>query len=245
MSAFAAPDWADLFAPDRPLADSFVRGTLVYFAVLVVFRVVPRRQVGSVAMADILLLILASEAVSNALNAQSLTLPNGLAALAALVFWNFAVDRAAHRWPWLQKLLEHDPVPLVRDGEPVRETMEAEAITDDELLSQLRQQGVDRVGDVRAAFVEPGGQVSVIKAEAGDRPKPDAPPADSDADPDLDARVAEFVAAARRLQVAAAWHDRRASDHAKAVRAARGLLARHGVRGRAAVAPATDTAVTR
>ena len=163
MTALAAPDWVDLLAPDRPLLDSFLRGTLVYFAVLVIFRIVPRRQVGSVAMADLLLLILASEAVSNALNAQSLTLPNGVAALAALVFWNFALDRAAHRWPWLQKLLEHEPVPLVKGGKPVRETMDQEAITDDELLSQLRQHGVGRLGP------SPGG---VHRAgRAGQRPQ--------------------------------------------------------------------------
>jgi uncharacterized membrane protein YcaP (DUF421 family) len=210
MSAFAAPDWAELLIPDRSLLDSFLRGTLVYFAVLVLFRVVPRRQVGSVAMADILVLILASEAVSNALTAQAASVPNGLAALFALVFWNFALDRAAHRWPWLQNLLEHEPVPLVKAGKPVRETMAKEAITDDELLSQLRQHGVDDLSKVRAAFIEPGGQVSVLKADSG----PNGTPAPPDDEPDMDELAKDFLAAARRLRDGATWHQRRAAEYA-------------------------------
>ena len=84
-----------------------------------------------------MLVVLVSECVSAALSAEAKSVPNGLAAVAALLFWSFALDRLGHRWPWFQRLLEPEPLPLVRDGKPLRENLDRERITDEELEAQL------------------------------------------------------------------------------------------------------------
>jgi uncharacterized membrane protein YcaP (DUF421 family) len=223
MSGFEAPEWGSIFIPDVSLFESFVRGTLVYFAVLVLMRVCPKRQIGSVGLTDVLLLVLVSECVSQALNARANSVVNGAVAVVSLLFWDLVLDWAGFKSRWVRRVLEHEPVPLVRDGRPLPDRMKKEWITPDELAGQLRLHGVDDVAQVTAATLEPGGEVSVIRREVR---KPDEPPAD------FDGALDRFLAAARALRGAIDWHEAQAHDHAAAAKAARKALTEHGIVGK-------------
>ncbi|MBN9517266.1 DUF421 domain-containing protein [bacterium] len=243
MAAFQPPDWGSVFVPDGSLAESFLRGTAVYFAVLVLFRCVLRRQTGGMGLSDVLLVVLVSECVSPALSAETKSLPNGVAALAALLFWSYALDWATDRWPWLNRQLEHRPVELVRDGQKKPDALHAQHVTDDELMSQLRLSGVDDLARVRVATLEPDGEVSVVtRAEAGEEggagsEEKGVSQEASGGPPDLDGALKRFLAAAGDVRAAVAWHDDRAAAHKKAAAVARTALARHGVRPRSRPAP--------
>jgi uncharacterized membrane protein YcaP (DUF421 family) len=257
VAAFQLPDWSGVFVPDGSLLESFLRGTAVYFAVLVLFRVILRRQTGGLGLSDVLIVVLASECVSPALSAEMKSVPNGLAALVALLFWSYVLDWATDRWAWLNRLLEHRPVELVRDGQKRPDALHAQHITDDELMSQLRLNGVDDLGRVKAATLEPDGEISVVtRSEAseeggGEREEtnPDRsssllpPPSPlADGPPDLDEALKRFLAAAGDVRAAVAWHDERAAAHKRAAAAARAALARHGVRPRTRpTSPAPET----
>jgi uncharacterized membrane protein YcaP (DUF421 family) len=185
-----------------------------------------------------MLVVLVSECVSVAPSAEAKSVPNGLTAVSALLFWNFTLDRLAHRWPWLQRLLEPQPLELVRDGKPVRENLDREGITDDELAAQLRLHGIDDVAKVKRALMESEGEVSVIPKD-----EPEPPPggaSESDEAPDFDPVVRRFLAAAEEVRKAVEWHDARAAEHRAAAKAAREVLTRHGVRA-ARAAPSPDT----
>jgi uncharacterized membrane protein YcaP (DUF421 family) len=258
VPAFQLPDWGGVFVPDGSLVESFLRGTVVYFAVLVLFRVILRRQTGGMGLSDVLLVVLASECVSPALTAQTNSVPNGLAALTALLFWSFVLDWATDRWDWLNRVVEHRPVEVVRDGAKRPDALHAQHITDDELMSQLRLNGVDDLARVKVATLEPDGEISVVtrseasedggggREEDGSRPAPSLPPTPSplaeDGPPDLDAALTQFLAAAEGVRKAVAWHDERAAAHKRAAATARAALARHGVRPRTRpAAPAPET----
>lgn len=252
MAAFRLPDWGGVFVPDGSLAESFLRGTAVYFTVLVLFRLILRRQTGGMGLSDVLLVVLASECVSPALSAEMKSVPNGIAALAALLVWSYALDWATDRWPRLNRQLEHQPVELVRDGEKRPDALHEQHITDDELMSQLRLNGVDDPAKVKVATLEPDGEVSVVTREESEgrgvkseeaEPAPVSSPPAPHPPPDLDAALARFLAAAGDVQAAVAWHDDRAAAHKKAAAVARAALARHGVRPRSRPpAPAPEPA---
>lgn len=245
MRAFDAPDWAGVFIPDLSLAESFARASAVYLSLIVLFRVVLKRQGGAIGLPDIMLVVLVSECVSNSLSANASSVPNGLAAVAALLFWNYALDRLSGRWVWLRRRLEPEPTPIVKDGRPLRENLAAEGITDDELAAQLRQNGVDDVAKVKAAFVESGGTVSVIEKDNAPPAPTEGEPAatehvapTADPHPDEGAALNAFLEAAERLRGVLEWHERRAAEHRAAAKGVRQLLAKHGVRpGRAGAAP--------
>jgi uncharacterized membrane protein YcaP (DUF421 family) len=234
MAGLGTPEWAEVFAPDRSLFESFLRGTVVYFTVLVLVRVFPKRQIGSVGLTDVLLLVLLSECVSQALNANSLSVANGAAAVAALLFWNFFLDWLSYRWRWLQRILEHEPVKLVEDGRPIPENLRNERLTDEELRTQLRLKGIDDVSRVKKVMIEPEGKLSVIPKDpvAAVAPGAGATP-DADQEPaDFDSCMRRFLAAAQSLRSCVDWHEGQAAEHRKAAKEAREALARHGLRGR-------------
>jgi uncharacterized membrane protein YcaP (DUF421 family) len=261
MAAFQMPRWDDMLVPDTGLLESFLRGTLVYFAVLVLLRVVPKRQVGSVGLTDVLLVVLISECVSQALTAQSSSVTNGIMAVSALLFWSFVLDWAGHRWPRFQRLLEPAPLPLIRDGVPLQENLKKERMSEDELLSHLREKGIDDVARVKSAHMEPEGHISVVPKDPVAATAPGAPPprpaagpavlangsashrgpADRpsapDQPPDFDGALGRFLEAAEALRAAVTWHEARAAEHAARAKAARAALTRHGVRGRALLDP--------
>jgi uncharacterized membrane protein YcaP (DUF421 family) len=232
MTAFGAADWAGVFIPDASLVESFVRGSVVYLSIIVLFRVVMRRQGGSIGLPDIMLVVLVSECVSVALSAEAKSVPNGLAAVSALLFWSFVLDRLGHRWPWFQRLLEPEPLPLVRDGKPLRDNLDSEGITDEELEAQLRLNGVENVSKVKLATLEADGDVSVVpKARGGDESREPAACSSCRSDAsDLEGAARHFEEAAEQLRAAVARHEEQAADHKAAAKAARELLARHGAR---------------
>jgi uncharacterized membrane protein YcaP (DUF421 family) len=197
MAGFDAPQWGNLFVPDLSLVESFHRGTVVYFAVLVLFRIVLKRQSGGLGTPDVLLIVLVSECASPALSAESKSVPNALVAVGALLFWTYVLDRLERNWPWLQRRLEPRPVQLIADGKLLHENMAREGVTEEELVAQVRLNGIDDPKQVKAAFIESDGEVSVIPAEDG--PGASAPP-------DLAEAYEQFEKAARELKAAVAKH---------------------------------------
>ena len=165
MTAFEMPDWGGMVVPDMSLVESFVRASLVYFGILILFRVVLTRQTGAMGLPDVMLAVLVSECVSQALGAQAKSIPNGLVSVAALLFWSYLFDRLGGRWKWFERLLEPPPVPLMHDGEVLSANMGKQGITDDELASQLREHGIEDRAKVKSAILESDGCISVVEAD--------------------------------------------------------------------------------
>jgi uncharacterized membrane protein YcaP (DUF421 family) len=220
------PNWTEVFVPDKSLFESFLRGTAVYFTVLILVRIVPKRQVGSVGLTDILLLVLLSECVSQALSNGSPSMANAAVAVLALLFWNFVLD-----WPRFRNVIEPQPVQLVRDGEVIPKHMARERLSEDELLTQLRQKGFDRLERVKAVYIEPEGKVSVVPTDTPAAVAPGAPEMEPGS-PDFDHALKRFLESAKALRESVDWHEAQAAEHRKSAKEAREILARHGLRGR-------------
>src|SRR5215208_3622446 len=80
------PDPETMFVPDLSLLESFARASVIYLGLLALFRLVLKRQAGSLGLPDIMLAVLVSECVSQALSAGANSVPNALAAVSALLF---------------------------------------------------------------------------------------------------------------------------------------------------------------
>jgi len=166
MSAFQIPEWDGMFIPDVSLLESFLRASGVYLGILLLFRVVLRRQSGGIGLPDVMLAVLVSECVSQALGAEAKSIPNGLASVAALLFWSYTFDRLAYRWRWIERLLEPRSVPLIASGKVLEQNMSKEGITAEELASQLREHGVEDAARVHSAVLESDGCISVVEGQA-------------------------------------------------------------------------------
>lgn len=155
-------DWEDTFVPDTGLLEIFLRGTLVYLGLLALLRLLRKREMGGVGVADLLVLILIADAAQNAMAHDYTTVPEGILLVAVILVWATVLDWVAYRAPALRRFITPPELPLVRDGRMLRRNMAKELITEDELVAKLRQHGVDDIGVVKLAFMEQDGRISVI-----------------------------------------------------------------------------------
>jgi uncharacterized membrane protein YcaP (DUF421 family) len=160
-----AVDWSHLLIPTTPIVEIVLRGTVVYLAIFLMLRLVLKRQSGMVGEADILVVVLIADAAQNAMADGYRSIPEGLVLVGTILFWSYALDRLGFRFPRVQRLLRPPPLPLVRDGRLLRRNMRLELITRDELMSLLREHGVEDLARVKQACLEGDGRLSIVPCE--------------------------------------------------------------------------------
>jgi uncharacterized membrane protein YcaP (DUF421 family) len=156
-------EWSELFGLSVSPLEMIVRGTAMYWFLFLLFRLVIRRRVGAVGISDILLLVIIADASQNAMSGDYQSIGDGFILVATIVGWNYFIDWLTYLSPALQKLLEPPPLLLIRGGSLLRRNMRHELISEDELRSKLREHGVTDAAQVREAYMEPDGQITVIK----------------------------------------------------------------------------------
>ena len=149
-----------------------VRGTAMYWFLFVLLRFVLRRDMGAIGVADILLLVLLADASQNAMAGGYESVADGMILVATIAGWNWLLDSLAYRFPAVRRVLEANPVPLVRGGRLMRRNLRREMITVEELMAKLREHGIERLDQVKSAIMESDGEISVIKHAQ----EPEAPP---------------------------------------------------------------------
>jgi uncharacterized membrane protein YcaP (DUF421 family) len=164
-------DWHALFVFSVPPLELVIRGSAIYWFLLVLFRVVLRRDVGAIGVADVLLLVLVADAAQNAMAGEYRSISDGLVLVSTIVGWNVLVDWLVYRFAAVRRLLEAPALILVRDGRILHRNLRREFLTVEELRGKLREHGVDDIDQVRAAYMESDGEVSVITR----RGEPEAP----------------------------------------------------------------------
>jgi uncharacterized membrane protein YcaP (DUF421 family) len=184
MAWLDAIRWHDVFVPDTPLLEIVTRGTVTYLAIFALLRIVARRQSSQLGMTDVLVIVLISDAAQNAMADDYRSLPDGLVLVAVIIGWSWALDYLAFRFPTLGRWISPKRLPVVENGRLRLDNMRRELLTGEELNSELRKHGVDDIAKVRAAYMEPDGQMSVLVADDSPRPTPSSPrPPSSDPAP--------------------------------------------------------------
>ena len=165
MYAFIEIDWQGIFVPSNSVLEIIARGTITYLALFTLMRVVLKRETGTVSLADLLMVVLIADAAQNAMASEYKSVTEGVVLVSTLVFWNYALDWLGDRFPAFGRITHPAPLKLIEDGRLLRRNMRKELVTEDEMMSHLREQGVEEVSQVKAAYIEGDGRISVIKKE--------------------------------------------------------------------------------
>ena len=156
-------DWVKVFMPDTPLLEIFVRGSVMYLGIFVLLRTLLRREAGMVALPDVLMIVLLADAAQNGMSDDYKSITDGLVLVGVIVFWNLLLDSLAFRFRGIERLIHPPPLPLVRHGRLIGANMRRESVSNAELWSQLRGHGVETLAEVKAAYMEANGELTVIK----------------------------------------------------------------------------------
>ena len=163
MEKLLTVDWQAMFVPTLGLPEMVLRGTIMYLILFSVLRFMGRRQAGHFGPADLLVIVLIADAAQNALGAEYRSVTEGAILVLTIVIWEYVIDWAAWRFPSLQPILKSPSLLLVENGRVLRRNLRAEMLSMDELLSQLREQGIEDIKGVKNARLEGDGRLSIIK----------------------------------------------------------------------------------
>jgi uncharacterized membrane protein YcaP (DUF421 family) len=153
--------WLMVFGIETPIFELIVRGTILYLAILTFMRILPRIG-GDLAMMDIAFLLLIAEAGAHGMGEHK-TIGDSILMIATLIGWNYLLNFLSFHIPFIERLISGAPLQIVQNGRLMRSNMRREYLTQDELMAQLRRQGIESLEDVKAAYIEGGGQLTVIR----------------------------------------------------------------------------------
>lgn len=156
------PTW---LSTDTSLIELVLRGTVIFFVLLVLLRIAGERESGGLGLSDLLVVVLVGQTAAGAMTGGGNTILDGIVPGATVLFWSVAIDAAAYRWPRLSVVLKGRPKRLISNGRLNRRALRREFISTGELLSQLRLQGLTDLSQVEEAYLEPNGSLSFISSE--------------------------------------------------------------------------------
>jgi uncharacterized membrane protein YcaP (DUF421 family) len=163
-------DWKEAFVPTMSVAEIFIRGTIIYLLLFAFMRVL-RREAGGIGITDLLVVVIIADAAQNAMAGEYKSITEGVLLILTIGFWDYTLDWLGFSSPRFQRLLRPSPLLLVKDGRMQRRNMKQEMITEQELISQLREHGVEDVKEVKLSYLEGDGRISVIERETKSKKK--------------------------------------------------------------------------
>lgn len=145
-----------------------IRTVIVYGLLLLLIRLAGKREIGQLTPFDLVVLLLVSNAVQNAMTGPDTTVSGGITAAVTLIAVNFIVALARQRWRPFRRFVEGIPIVLVSHGEIQYRALKREHLTVGDLMSSLREHEVRQVTDCQLVMLEIDGSVSVLRQEGPD-----------------------------------------------------------------------------
>jgi uncharacterized membrane protein YcaP (DUF421 family) len=156
------PIWTELFTPGEPLVAKVVRTLIVYVFLLLGLRLAGKRELGQFNPFDLVVLLVLSNTLQNAIIGNDNSITGGLVGAGLLLIVNYAVVRFLFLHPKIDTIAEGDAVVLVLHGEMIEDALKKQLITKAELMSAARRQGIDSLGEIECARLEVGGALTFV-----------------------------------------------------------------------------------
>lgn len=156
-------EWSNMFTFTMSPIELFIRGTLIYLLLFFLFRFVARRDAGSLSVSDLLVLVVIADAAQNAMAGDYKSIVDGAVLIFTIIGWSLLLNFLSFRFKLIRRLVVPRPVCLIKNGVKQEKNLRREMITGDELNEMLRQHEIEDLSEVKHAYLEPGGQISVLK----------------------------------------------------------------------------------
>ncbi|UOU97415.1 DUF421 domain-containing protein [Chryseobacterium daecheongense] len=149
----------------NPILDVALRSLCVYLFMVIAIRLFGKNQLSQLNAGDVVLLLLISNAVQNAMVGPNTSLEGGLIAALVLFVANFILKRLMFSNRSFETFMEDDPVILIKDGIMDEKALNKVKITKSELEEAIREHGVESIEDVKLSILEVDGNISVVSQD--------------------------------------------------------------------------------
>ena len=146
--------------------ESVIRGLVVYFFLLVTFRVAGKRTLSENTNFDLVLLLIISETTQQAMVDNDHSMTNGFLLILTLVGASIGLSLLKQRFPALEQWLEGTPLVIIENGKVLRDRMDKTRVDEADILEAARSlQGLERLDQIKYAIVERNGDITIVPAE--------------------------------------------------------------------------------
>jgi uncharacterized membrane protein YcaP (DUF421 family) len=153
----------DLFTLGIPIGEKLLRTFAVYAFLLVGLRLAGKRELGQLNPFDLVVLLLLSNTLQNAIIGEDNSLAGGIIGATALLVLNWIVVRFLYAHPVIARWLEGDSDVLIKDGALLEPRLQRELITKEELEAAARRQGLESLQHVETCRLEVGGALTFVE----------------------------------------------------------------------------------
>lgn len=158
------------------LFEIIVRTTIVYAWALLLLRWLGSRTIGQLSTIEFLLVIALGSAVGDAMFYPDVPLFHALLVITLVILLNKGLDMLVARSKRAERVLDGTPTELIRDGVVGRAFLHSDTMGISELFQELRERGIEHLGQVARAYVEPDGKLTVYRARDARPGLPIVPP---------------------------------------------------------------------
>ena len=139
---------------------------LIYLFLVAGLRLLGKRELGQMNIYDLVLIIVLANAVQNAMVGDDNSLIGGLIAASTLLIMNRLFAVALARSAKLEKVMVGEASLILNDGEPIKDRLNREGVTMEQLMAALREHGLDNLHDAHMCILEVDGSISVVPKNA-------------------------------------------------------------------------------
>ena len=150
-----------VFNFDKSFAIIF-SSVVVYLFLVIAIRLFGKKEIAQLSIADLVFILLISNAVQNAMVANDSSLTGGLIAASSLFLINMIFKFVTFKYKKVSVLIEGDPVMLIHDGIVLEDSLKKQRITMEELEAAVREHGVKGISAVNLAVLEVDGNISIL-----------------------------------------------------------------------------------
>lgn len=140
-----------------------VRATVIFFFLWILTRSLGKRELAEMTAFELVVLVVMGDLVQQAVTQEDMSIAGAVLAVGTIALWVAFFSWASFRFPRTRPVIEGRAQVIVQDGEPLREVMDIERVTVDEVLEAARHQGIADLSVVRLGILEPDGKFSFLR----------------------------------------------------------------------------------
>lgn len=143
--------------------DLVLRAVFVFAFIMLLTRVMGKRELGSLQPFDLVLLIILGDALQQGLTQDDYSLTGAVLVVGTIAVLQVFVSWLSYHFPRMRPIIEGEPIIVVQDGKPIERNLKRERLTVEDIAEEARKQQIAHLSDVRFAVLETGGSISFIK----------------------------------------------------------------------------------
>lgn len=142
-----------------------LNSTLIYLFIIIGIRLLGKKELGQLTVADLIFVMLISEAVGDVMRASNNSLLGGIIAAATLMLLNKIIKIATYKSKRVGRFMEGRPAVLIRHGKLNEKEMRKNRMTIEDMEQAGREQGVGDITTIALAILETDGKISILSDE--------------------------------------------------------------------------------